>query len=171
MEDTTKLVVPFNTSTYRTALLIMPFIIGVLYLFLINSYLLQNILGIYLTFLVHALLVIFLCMFLAAYINLFFLINNDSPAAVLSPEGIWIKNFGFLAWQDIHEFGPYIVPTTPIINLGIRVKDISKLSAQASFNGKCAIFWSKVFGYPPIILSNLALENDEVLCFAMRYLR
>lgn len=171
MEDEQKLIVPFNTSTYRTALLIMPFIMGALYLLLTNANLLQNILGIYLTFLIQALLSIVLCMFLAAYINLFFLIKSDSLAAILSPDGIWIKDFGFIFWQDIHEFGPYIVTTTPIINLGIRVKDISKLSKQASFNGKCAIFWSKIFGYPPIILSNLALENEQILCFAMRHLR
>lgn len=171
MENTLNLIVPFNMHTYRVGLFIMPLVMGILYLFFIKSYLLKSLLGVYIAALIKVLLGIFLCLFLAAYINGIFLALSNTPAAILSSQGIWVKNFGLIPWQDINDMSPYVVSTTPIVNIGIRVKDISKLSGQASFAGKCAIFWSKIFAYPPVVLSNLALENDYVLGFAQRFMK
>ncbi len=111
--------------------------------------------------------VIIICLigiFIAALAYNLSLSKSSTPAAILSEEGVWVRYYGLIPWHEITEFGEYI--RTPIVGIGIRVKDLDTLSKQAAFTGKCGIFWSKRFGYPPVILANLDLGNEEIMSFA-----
>ena len=113
----------------------------------------------------------FLVLFIFALIFYFYLQRKNEPVAILNEEGIWVQHFGFIPWNEVEEVAPYINPGAPLISVGIRVKDPAKLSAQAHFFGKCGVFWSKRFGYPPIILAALDVDNDQVISFAHRFIR
>lgn len=97
--------------------------------------------------------------------------NLEKPAAILSSEGIWLKDFGFIPWDNIAEINVYRIPTTPIDVIVVRLKDVTSISNQASFGGKCALFWAKIFKYKyHITLSCLALENDEIVAHAKHFM-
>lgn len=99
-----------------------------------------------------------------------FFLSFKVPAAILDQNGIWVKNYNFIPWSNVEVFAPYIMFGDSEV-VGIRVKDVQDLSKKASFNGKLSILWSKISGYPHIMLSNLAVENKDVITFAHRYLK
>lgn len=124
-------------------------------------------------------LIAFFQFFLAVMIVLFILglffgaleFINNKPAAVINKKGMWVKHFGFIEWDNIQQVEIYKVYNTPMESVGIRVKDTQLLSRQAQFFGKMAVMWSKIFGYPPILLSNLECENRHVVCFANNFIK
>jgi len=91
------------------------------------------------------------------------------PNAILNQDGIWIKHYGFIPWKDIKEIAKYTYGT-PIEIVGIQVKYPDLLSKQASFGGKCGIFWSKIFGYYHISIGSPEITSDEILYFANKYI-
>lgn len=94
-----------------------------------------------------------------------------TPAAVLSPEGIWINNHGFIAWDKIAEMKTYTITGAPLDVVGVLLKDPGSISKQSSFSGKCVLFWAKLFGYRyHINLACIALSNSEVMAFAQPFL-
>lgn len=97
------------------------------------------------------------------------MLGNNEPRAVLSADGIRVKNFGFILWSDVEAISLYYVKGMPIESVALRVYDLSKVSRQATLSGKLGIFLSKLFKYPPIIISNTDCENDEILRFAHQY--
>lgn len=96
-------------------------------------------------------------------------LRDNEPFAVLTADGIRVKNFGFVPWGDVEDIFLYRVQNTPMESVALRVYDLSKVSQQATLNGKLGIFWSKLFKYPPIILFDVDCENDEILRFAHQY--
>ena len=100
------------------------------------------------------------------------LIRTGTKFFIFSTDGIWIKNFGFIPWSGILELGDY--PATKGKKLprafGIRFKDPQAISQQSDWQGKMRIFWSKVFGYPPLLLPNLDVSYDEIINFCEPYL-
>jgi len=93
------------------------------------------------------------------------------PAATLSSEGISIQRFGLIPWHAIDDFNVYAVPGTPIEALGIRLKNPSRIALQSTFEGKCVLFWARIFGqHYQISLSCLALPEDEIISFARQFM-
>jgi hypothetical protein len=94
-----------------------------------------------------------------------FYIFDNRLAAILSEKGIWVKYYKFILWENITEFddlGWYI---------SINVGDPKLLSKQADLGGKVAIFWSKIFGYHHINISNITVSNEEIISFASKYIK
>ncbi|MFC1870696.1 hypothetical protein ACFLXW_00340 [Candidatus Dependentiae bacterium] len=115
-------------------------------------------------------LILMSLMFLLLIWGAFLLPKKDEPVAILNQDGIWLARFGFISWKEIDEFASYSYQGTPEV-IGIRVKNNEKISKQSSIAGKLDFFWAKLMGYPPIRITGIALENDEVINFAIQFLR
>lgn len=122
-------------------------------------------LGHYITFFLQSILAIIFVLFLI--ICIYAILQSKEPEnwARFNNQGVWVRYFGFIPWADIDVLDKFQYGT-PLVNIGIRVKDLKKLSKQSSFNGKMAIFWSKIFGYPPIVIGNTQMENEQIVAFA-----
>lgn len=169
MNNKIELIVPFNESNIKDILPALPFIAVGWGIWFGASLLLKPIIGFYLSFLLQSILIIFAALILFGFIYTF-LIDPNIPAAILNEDGIWVKNYCFIPWQDIDEIAPYTFGNVPIESIGIRVKDRSKLSKKSAFAGKCGVFWSRIFGYPHIIISNITVDNDQVISFAQQFI-
>lgn len=112
--------------------------------------------------------IIFVMSLLAIILTPFQKINL--PNAIFNQDGIWVKHFGFILWNDINEITKYTYGT-PMEIIGIQVKDPESISKRASFFGKCIIFYSKVFGYYHISIASLEVNIDEIICFANKYMK
>jgi hypothetical protein len=170
--DNQELIVPFNKEQMEEGLRvmrkIMPFMIGAGCCLLYLSFWLRRFLGHYITFFMQSIIILILIMFIIGFISGIFM-NKTEPAARLTQEGIWVKHFGFILWSEIDIFDYYKFPGAPLIGIGIRVKNNKKLAKQASFNGLMGIFWSKIIGYPPIIIFNTSIDSEEIMAFARRF--
>ncbi len=114
---------------------------------------------------------IFLCLMVLLLVGgTFCFPKKDDPVAILNKDGIWLPRFGLIPWKEITEFGPYLVPRTPMEVIAIRVIDNKKISKQSSIAGKLDFFWAKLMGYAPIRIVGIALKNEEVISFAKQFL-
>jgi hypothetical protein len=97
------------------------------------------------------------------------LINID-PMAIISPNGIWIKQFGTIPWNNVLAVKPYL-GTTPLSSesIGIQARDITLLSKQATITGKLMILQSKISNCPTIIIDNIELKAETVVNFANQF--
>ncbi|MFZ5954182.1 MAG: hypothetical protein ACOYT8_03760 [Candidatus Dependentiae bacterium] len=101
----------------------------------------------------------------------YFLIKNPEPAAIIDASGIWVKHYGHIPWDNIARISNYQwSSSSPFVQLGITLKDMELVRKQASIAGKMGIFWSKIFNYPPILISNIELPNQTVIDFAQQFL-
>lgn len=101
----------------------------------------------------------------------YFFIKSPEPAAIIDHSGIWVKYFGHIPWYNIADVSNYQWSrSSPFVQLGITVKDIEPLRKQAAVAGKMGIFWSNLFKYPPVIISNIELSNQTVIDFAQQFL-
>jgi hypothetical protein len=137
----------------------------------LGTFKLHNYIGLYLTLLFQVILALLITLFLLGFIFTLQFLKQNKPAAILNKDGIWVNYYNFISWQDIDDFDTYMYKNLPIEFISISVKDIHKLSKNASLYGKIGIFWSKIFGYPPITLAGLELENDEIITFAKQLLK
>ena len=169
MNNRIELIVPFNRSDMQNILPALPFFVVGWMIWFGASFLLKPVIGFYLSFLIQSILIIFAALLLFVFIYASRL-DYNIPAAILNEEGIWVKNYCFVPWQDIDEIAPYSLGSMPIESIGIRVKDRAKLSKKSGFGGKSAVFWSRIFGYPQIIISNIAVDNDQVISFAKQFI-
>lgn len=100
------------------------------------------------------------------------MINEDEPAAILDSEGIWIKEFGFIEWNYISKIDTYRYRDNVLLeSIAIDVDKNFPLSRQATWSGKMRIFWSKLFGYPAILISSITIPNHEVIEFAQQFIK
>jgi hypothetical protein len=99
----------------------------------------------------------------------YLMVRTDQPVAILNEQGIRLKEYGFISWDSITEMST-VTYGAPIEMIGIRVKDLSVLYKQASIAGKMGIFWSKIFRYYPVYISNIAIPAEHLLAFAQEYL-
>jgi hypothetical protein len=165
------LIVHYDSNKINLALLIMPIVIAGLIFLLVSSFNLKTKINYYLLILMQTTLVIAILFFLIGLIYSYFFKHNE-PAAILSSDGIWIKRHGLISWDAISDFDTCMIPTVPLEILGISLKNPDIIATQSSFEGKCGLFWAKLFGYQyHITLSSLAIENDEVLVFARQFLQ
>ncbi len=174
MNDKQELIVPVDPNLMYSAKL-------VLVIWIIPISLLAGCYGLvryYLTDIVYYLMsfllvgpLIFLClMFLLMILGTFSFPKKGEAMAILNQDGIWTARFGLIPWKEIDEFGPYSVSRTPLVAIGIRVKNNKKISKQSTIAGKLDFFWAKWMGYPPIKITGIALSNDEVIGFAKQFL-
>lgn len=163
-----ELIVPFNKEQMEAGLKIVPYMIGGICCLFYLSFGVRRFLGHYITFFIQSVIILLLIMFVIGYICGLFM-NKDEPAARLDQNGIWVKYFGFIPWSEIDIFDYYKFPGAPLIGIGIRVKSTKRLAKQASFSGLMGIFWSKIFGYPPIIIFNTSIDSEQIMAFGRRF--
>jgi hypothetical protein len=96
--------------------------------------------------------------------------NRKSPMAIINQEGIWVKQFGIIPWNNIRTIERPVINGMLIEALGIQVKDTQLLSKQASINGKLIIFESKIIKCPTIVMDNIELTFDEIADFANQFM-
>jgi len=182
MSKTAQLVVKFEKENYFLGLILMPIMImlstvGLFALPRVNIFLLglplfstvAFIIVYFLKISLYFFIVFFSFGFLIGLVYSPFFMGYNGPAAILNKDGIWIKNYNFIYWEDIEEFSSYPVTGT-LEAIGIQVGNVKKLSKQSNLDAKIRIFWSRVFGTPHITLSNLDTENEKIIIFAHRYL-
>lgn len=93
------------------------------------------------------------------------------PMAVVSPSGIWIKQFGIIPWSNIQELDAFTIQGIPQpYSLAIQAKDVTLLSKQASIAGKLILYESKVLNCPTIVIDKLELDSQTILNFASQYM-
>lgn len=95
--------------------------------------------------------------FLVAFIMFTFQVLSKKPMAVVNDKGIYIPAFGVISWQNIDE-----IRTFSTNSIGISVKSNFDLNKRASWLGKVELFFTKLFGCPPIILDNVSVKFDIV---------
>jgi hypothetical protein len=164
-----EIIIPLQKEGMKAGLAVLSFMIVMLLGFFYMSSGLYKYLGHYITFFLQSIIILTVLLFLIGLICGILQSNEPEDLARLTHQGIWVRYFGFIPWDDIAILDKFQYGT-PLISIGIRVKDLSKLSKQASFNGKMAIFWSKVFGYPPIIIANTTIDNETIMAFAKRFI-
>lgn len=170
MSDQLELVVPFDKKNVWGTLFLAPFLMYMAYLLFQISSELKSVMGYWISFFMKSFFASSMALFGGMFIFSIFWLAIKGPIAVLNQKGIWVRNFGFINWREISEFGIYKTPSAPIETIAIRVNNLSLLQQQATFSGKCAIFWSKIFGYPPVFLASTAARNYEILVFAKRFI-
>lgn len=166
-----KIIVPYNKENIHFVINFLWVIPSILLFILLKIHQSNAISSSLLLYIVQATLIFLILIFLIAYISAFHYLRSNKPLAVLGDEGIWINHYNFIAWQDIEDVNSYTIPGTPMQVVGVRVKNSNAVSKQASLAGKIGIFWARLFGYHyQITLSNMAMDNEQIIVFAKRYL-
>ncbi len=147
------------------------FIANVLFCFFkTNPWFISDI-GYYVIFSLKALIIFFIVSLAFAFVYNFFLSKSTIPVIIVNSRGMFIKHFGFIPWSNISEVDYYLgIPYKSGDAVGIRVKDTSLLNKQTTFSGKLTIFYSKKFGYPTIIVSNITIESHEIISFVRQFI-
>lgn len=167
-----ELVVRYNLQASKMGIGMMAFFIIFLLLIIWASSSLQILIGAYLTRVIMIVLVMLNTLFVYGLLYMIWLINfNKKPLAILNAQGIWVNHFGLIAWNDVQSCQIYNYPRTPLEVVSVAVKDIKKLSKQASISGKITIFWAKMFQYPPILLANATVDNETITAYAQAYIK
>jgi hypothetical protein len=96
--------------------------------------------------------------------------NRKTPMAIINEEGIWIKQFGIIPWNNIHILEKPIIHGIQIEALGIQVRDTQLLSKQASIAGHLIILESKILKCPTIVIDTIELNFDEITNFTDQFL-
>lgn len=165
------LIVPYKkilTSTSSNSLII---IIAVSLFLLGLSILYARHMGQYLAWTIQALLILWNIVLIGVFVNACYIDKSDEPALILNQEGVRIKSCGIIPWDNIQEINTYCIPTTPILALGIKIKNSSLVSANAPWGGKVSLFWATLFGYYyHITITNIALDYDVVVNFSRQFL-
>lgn len=118
-------------------------------------------------FFVNSLLISLALFFLIGFFYASIVLKYNKPMAILDENGIWIKDYGFIDWNNISAMKTFIAPMTPIEVIGINLKDIAIQYKQSTWQGKLNFFWAKLFNrHYHIVLSNLELENYKIINFA-----
>ncbi len=165
-----ELIIP-SPQPNSAATKVIVFITMVLGFFLYQSFWIKPFLGHYITFFIQSILIILIILFGIGLIYALFFDDPEEPLAQLNSEGILVKNFGFIKWIDVAEIEPYRVPGTPISLVGIRVRSLANLSKRSSISGKLKIFYSKIFGYPPVSIGSIDISNERIISFAKKFIQ
>lgn len=164
-----EIIIPLQKEGRKVGLAVCLFMIIVLLVLFYLSSGLYKFLGHYISFFIQSIIALPLLLLLIGFILGILQSKEPEDLARLTNQGIWVRYFGFIPWNDIAIFDNFQYGT-PMINIGIRVKDLKKLSKQATFSGKMAIFWSKIFGYPPIVIAHTEMDNEQLIAFARRFM-
>lgn len=172
MNNNKELVVPYDMQAMKAGIGMLIILIAFIFLMFWASSYFYILIGAYFTRVLKIALGIIIAMFVYTLLyTVWFVWVNDRPAAILSPEGIWVNRFNFIPWDNIQACPTFIYPGTPIEVVSIMVKDQKKLFKYASIGGKITLLWAKLFNYPHIILNSIAVENEEILTYAQAYVK
>lgn len=171
-----KLIVPLNYGKLKYSSLVvffMSFVLSALFFILHSSttaikfpFWLYSVL-----FAIKGLLLLLIGIFLTSGLWILTLKDNET-AAILDKEGIWIKEFGFIEWDYISKIETYRYRDNVLLeSIAVHVDKNFKLGKQAAWSGKMRIFWSKLFGYPAILISFITIPNHEVIEFAQQFIK
>lgn len=177
-----EIIIPFDKESIKFLIFIMflPLILLVSmfsFFYLIVNFRIPFFLKFYIIPFINFLLISLILLFLIEIVQLYFYMNDPVPLAIINKEGVFIKGYGFIAWENIKEFKLYSTKRNPDFKLiGIKVKSIFSLLRTASLGGKIGIVSSIIFGYYPIslsypiFLSNSSINNENIVNFAKKYI-
>lgn len=164
-----EIIIPLQKEGIKAGLAVCFFMIVMLTGFFYVSNGLYKYLGHYITFFLQSIILLGLVLMFIGFVYVLLLSKEPEDLARLTSKGVWVRDFGFIPWEDIAILDKFQYGT-PLIYIGIRVTNSYKLAKQASFNGKMAIFWSKIFGYPPIIIAHIEMDHEQIIAFAHRFM-
>lgn len=110
-------------------------------------------------------------LFSFALLHIPFLMLDKAPLAILDQEGISVKHFGFIAWNEIEKFTLHQPPGKKKSSIEINVKNPNLLSKQADWQGKLSLFCGKIVGNYHMTFSNINIQNQKVKSFAQQYIK
>lgn len=122
-----------------------------------------------------ALLCGFQLFLVARFIQFLKLLIDKKPIAILNHQGIWLKHYGLIPWNNVLAIEEYRIhksvrASRNMWGLGIRLKDINPVMAQTSWMRKKLLKWSQRSGLYDIVLSNIDIEHKEVIRFAQPFM-
>ncbi|MFA5074701.1 MAG: hypothetical protein WC436_01205 [Candidatus Babeliales bacterium] len=171
MYKKTQYIINYNKKSTLQVLIIMPaMILGMLFLFSkiyksTSSFNGSN----FFLFLVILFLKIILCfgiaIFIIGTIYSIFLLLSKIPATIIDQNGIWIKYYNFIPWENIDQ-----VSCCPIAgnieSICIKVKNPNLAVKNSDWQGKMNFFWAKLFKREyHIFISNVDINNNDILLF------
>jgi hypothetical protein len=185
MNEQKKFVVPPNKTGPKNSLVCLPIALVLLALLLvffnnIQSFFGRTFIGDFVTFLHLSLVMEFLakgCLYLGigfllfGFMSNFMAVINKGPVAVIDSKGIWVFEYGFMSWDNIEKVVRYAAPMTggELEFVAIQLKDVSPLHKQATLSGKFELLMAKIFGYYPVMITNAAVSNDDIMYFIQLY--
>ena len=164
-----ELIIYTNKQVYkRIALIMFIMLIFVKLIFLFIRYTIRSqLLG---TIFQGTLVILGLIICIALIYSLYRIMRNR-PMAVINAQGIWIQQFGVIAWSNIQDVKTFLVAGTPTESIGIQVHDTDLLAKQANLAGKLIILESKVLHTPTIVIDNIELDNQTIIDFANQFMQ
>ncbi len=183
MNKPVQLVIYSDRSNDKQALIMMPILIGIM---IVGLGILSGATfeltsgGFFLVFFNFICYLVILCLRISAYCGIIlFSVGTifglysffyKAPVAILNKDGIWIKYYCFVSWEDVKEINLYSMVTAgAMAAVGINVRDRELLFRKSRLGGKIGLFWAKLFGYYHIIISNTDISGEEILFFARKY--
>ncbi len=121
-----ELIVPPNKETTKMGLIVCPFMTFAAFYFWYSCFALYPLVGNLLAQLIQSILMLIIILFSIGFIYGLVMQKNNDPVARLTPEGIWVKDYGFIPWPEIIELSEYQFPGTPMVGIGIRVNDLKR---------------------------------------------
>lgn len=166
-----KLIVPYNKEKLQIAPFFSFILFFTCFCLIIFSDSLKGYLGYISVFLMQVTMGGVAFLYLSASIYMIYFLQRDVPAAILNDQGIWIDNFNLIPWQDVTYVEKRYFYGVPLETIAIHVNNLNRIKGQANFAGKCRIFWGEVFQYPPILISNAAIDHDHIILFANEFMK
>lgn len=100
---------------------------------------------------------------------------SNKPLAIIDEHGIWVRYFNLIPWDCIEDIGTYRTPSTPIEVVSLKLSDYKTVFKNASLAGKIGLLFSRLFGYPPILIANMKLDadldNETIIAFARQFIQ
>ncbi len=118
-------------------------------------------------------LLIFLLIRLFQFLKLYI---SKTPAMIINSEGLWIKEFGIIPWQNItqiEEYNPFKVPfgfENNMSALGINLHDTALVLENASPIGKRALRLALYSKKHHITLMDMDTQVHEIVNYAHQFM-
>jgi hypothetical protein len=172
MNDNKTLVVDIDRKRLIDGFLVLPLITGVfVFVFYLDKSIIYYLFGYYVHFIIQGFIATFIILFVACFIFNLWIIFDKSPVIIIDEKGIWFKEHGLVNWTEIEHIDIYALGNTPMEVIGVRLKDIDRISKQSRWPGKLRLFWSKLFKHNAHIdLSNLNISNEKIIEFAKQFI-
>lgn len=120
---------------------------------------------------IQGILLLLTAMFVMSLFYAISFTRSNKPAALINEEGIWVNYYNLIPWSNIEDVALYKSPGTPIEVVAVLPKEYTAVFKNASGSGKMAILFSKLFGYNPILIANIELDNAEIIEFAQQFMK
>ena len=165
------LIINYNKDNSKIAIPMVLFMICFFSLLFFLSLSLSAYLWLLLAKTIQGILLLMIALFVVSLMYAITLSKSNKPAAVINEEGVWVNYFNLIPWSNIADVTLYKSPGTPIEVVAVLPKEYRSVFKNASGSGKMAILTSKLFGYCPILIANIELDNEDVIEFAQQFLK